>query len=447
MRLVNIRERIWGKLKGKKVLILGFGREGRSTYDFLREMDPEMEIGVADLREVTEVARDAHVKGFYGADYLEAANEYEVIMKGPGVIVKDALRPEVCARMTGQTDLLMQAAREMGVKVIGVTGTKGKSTTTSLMTAILRKAGRKVAFVGNIGAPCFEHLEEIDTETTVVMELSSHQLEFVHSSPEIGVILNVYEEHLDHYLSLAHYVEAKKNLVRFQEPGDVALVGPGVGNVETAGRVIPLADLPPAEVPMLLKGEHNRSNVAVCLEIAKILGLPREKVLEAVAEFRGLPHRMEFVGEFGGVKYYDDSIATSVPSVMAAIETLGDVDTLIAGGMDRGLNYAPLVEFLAKSEVRNVILLPETGERILRLFETGADGIGMAQIDVFGERKNVRLAKDMAEAVALAKKVTAKGKSCLLSPAAASYNTYRNFEERGDDFQAKVAIPLTCAII
>lgn len=441
MRLVNIKERIWEKLKGKKILILGFGREGRSTYEFLREMDSEMEIGVADLREVEELKRDVKVRGFYGADYLEAAREYDVIMKGPGVIVKDALPEEVLMRMTGQTDLLIGAAREVltSGKVIGITGTKGKSTTTSLLTRILQEAGRKVVFVGNIGVPCFEHLDEIDEDTDVVLELSSHQLEFAHNSPEIGVILNIYEEHLDHYLSLAHYQEAKKNLVRFQKAGDFALLGPGV-EAETAGTVVRLDELPLAEVETQLKGEHNRFNITVCLEIAKILGVSREVALKAVAEFKGLPHRMEFVGEFSGVKYYDDSIATSVPSVLAAIETLGDVDTLIAGGMDRGLNYAPLVEALGRSTVRNVILLPETGERILRLFETGADGIGLVQMDMLAEPKNVRLVKDMAEAVTLAKKVTTKGKSCLMSPAAASYNTYRNFEERGDDFQRLVKL-------
>ena len=175
-----------------------------------------------------------------------------------------------------------------------------------------------------------------------------------------------------------------------------------------------------------LKGEHNLSNILVCLTISFVLGLDMDDCIKAITSFKGLPHRMEMVGTYQDITYYDDSIATSIPSVIYAVKSLEQVDTIIVGGMDRGLDYQDLVDFLYDSNVRNILLLPDTNKRIQPLF------------DELGNDKNVVSVQDMVEAVEIAKKVTEKGKICLLSPAAASYGFYKNFEERGNHFQSLV---------
>ena len=443
-----MKDKIFEYLKSKgKILILGFGREGKSTYNLIRSIDPSITIGIADLKEITDekVLSDNNVVLHIGDNYLDSCSSYDVIVKGPGVIIKDYLQEEIRNRITCQTDLFVKFCN---AKMIGITGTKGKSTTSSLMYHILKNIGKKTVLMGNIGIPVFDTIDDIDDDTICVMELGCHQLEYMKNSPNISVILNIYEEHLDHYISMQHYVDSKKNIYKYQKENDYVLLGNSsylndsdiistvIRNDESSDNSFYLNNselvinynssihIPKSNIITKLKGEHNLFNILVCLTIIKILGFDIDESIKAIESFDGLHHRMECVGTFDGITYYDDSIATSIPSVIYAVKSLEKVDTIIIGGMDRGLDYTDLVNYLNESSVNNILLLPDTNKRIHSLFT--------------GSSKNIVDVKDMVEAVSIAKKVTEKGKICLLSPAAASYGFYKNFEERGDHFTSLV---------
>ena len=443
-----MKNTIYEYLKDKSVLILGLGREGKSTYNLIRSIDKNKVLGIADLNKITDndILNDKNVIITEGDKYLDVCNNYDVIIKGPGVIIKDYLDDSVKSRITCQTDLFMKYAT---FKTIGITGTKGKSTTTSLMYHILKELGQETVIMGNIGIPVFDTLDELNDNTIAVIELGCHQLEYMRHSPNIGVILDIYEEHLDHYVSMDAYVESKKNIYKYQKESDYILLGKSdyldydniksklLKNDELDNNCFYLNDnlniifnneqvkIPSSEIVTRLEGKHNLYNILVCLTIIKILGLDIDKSLQAISTFKPLPHRMEFVGNYDGISYYDDSIATSVESVIQAIDTLKKVDTVIVGGMDRGLDYSELVRYLENSDVRNILLLPDTSIRINEMFRD--------------TKKNVMMVNDMEEAVNVAKKETEKGKICLLSPAAASYNVYKNFEVRGDHFKSLVS--------
>ena len=445
-----MKDEIFKYLKNKgKILILGFGREGKSTYNLIREMDSSLPIGIADLKEITdeEVKGDNNVTFYIGDNYLDACELYDVVVKGPGVIIKDYISLENRNKITCQTDLFVQFCNAL---TIGITGTKGKSTTTSLMYHILKNIGKKAIIMGNIGIPVFDTIDEIDNDSICVMELGCHQLEYMRHSPHISVLLDVYEEHLDHYLSMQHYVDSKKNIYRYQNKDDYVLLGnsPYLNDEKPIGTVVRNIDsvnsylidgdkfiikvngetitIPISKIHTELQGEHNLGNILVCLTIIKILGFDIDDSIKAIASFKGLPHRMEKVGTYNGITYYDDSIATSIPSVKFALKALKTVDTIIVGGMDRGIDYTELVDYLNESSVRNVLLLPDTDNRISKLFLEKKSSL------------NVVCVKNMVEAVEIAKEVTENGKICLLSPAAASYNNYKNFEERCNHFQSLV---------
>lgn len=439
-----MKDKIYEFLKDKRVLILGLGREGKSTYNLIRSFDKDKVLGIADLREITDtdILNDKNVELTTGNNYLDVCRDYDVIIKGPGVIIKDYLDNETKKKITCQTDLFMKYAN---CKTIGITGTKGKSTTTSLMYHILKELKQETIIMGNIGIPVFDTLNDISDKTIAVIELGCHQLEYMRHSPNIGVILDIYEEHLDHYVSMDAYVDSKKNIYKYQKSDDYILLGKSkylkydniksrlLKNEELDNNCFYLNDklniilnhekieIPTNEIVTKLVGKHNLYNILVCLTIIKILGLSIDKSIDVISSFNPLPHRMEFVGMFDGINYYDDSIATSVESVIRAVDTLKKVDTIIIGGMDRGLDYTELVDYLEKSSIRNILLLPDTSKRINKLFKNTT--------------KNVFMVDNMEQAVSLAKKRTEKGKICLLSPAAASYNMYKNFEERGDHFK------------
>ena len=436
-------DRIQEFFRGKKILILGFGREGKSTYGFLRQILPEQTLYIADRRENLvdddELKRDTKVVCQGGENYLDDLVQYEIIMKSPGISFKNVDIDRLKGRIWSQLEVLLKFFEG---KTVGVTGTKGKSTTSSLIFQILQDQNIPSMLLGNIGVPVFDMIDEMKSEMILVLEMSSHQLEFMDVSPHIAVLLNVFPEHLDHYRSFEEYRKAKCNIFRYQYVDDVVLFGDevrglvvnapgqkwGVGE-ESDDAVRRVKDevwiddtvVYDAKSERKLKGEYNLHNIMFALGVTKVLGLGMSQAARSVNEFETLKHRLEFVGEYDGIKYYDNSIGTVPAAAMAAVEALGDVDTLILGGMDRGLDYVEFEEALRKSKIRNVICMPETGWKI-------AEGLG-------GRARKV---ETMEQAVRLAKTSTRVGRSCLLSPAAASYGHFKNFEEKGDLFQELV---------
>lgn len=410
MKIIN---KIAEILNNKRILILGFGREGKSTYEFIKKYVKYSDLGIADKNEIK-----VPEKVWCGENYLEAIKEYEVIIKSPGIPFF-AIDNEGCI-ITSQTDLLLRANRE---NVIGITGTKGKSTTTSLIFNMLNRANVDCRIIGNIGIPPFSCLEDISEDTKLVCEMSSHQLEHLMVSPHISVILNIFEEHLDHYNSYEDYQLAKVNIFRYQDENDIVvhsseneLVSKYISKYAHGKKL----EFPyEYEVETKLVGEHNKKNIMAARLVAMTLGVSEEVIRDTAKDFSGLAHRLEFCGEFDGVKYYNDSISTIPEATINAIESLKDVDTVLIGGMDRGIHYDDFARYLENSGVRNIILMYDTGRKIYSKMS----------------RDRAIFANDLDEAVSIAKKVTSKGKSCLLSPAAASYGFFKNFEERGDRFK------------
>lgn len=410
MRVIN---EIAKMLNGKSILILGFGREGKSTYEFIKKYVKYTSLGIADKNEIK-----VPEKVYFGENYLDAVLEYDVVIKSPGIPFFGIENEK--AIITSQTDLILKANRE---NVIGVTGTKGKSTTTTLIFNILNQAGKDVRLIGNIGVPPLSCLDDINDDTILVCEMSSHQLENLTVSPHIAVILNIFEEHLDHYNSYEDYQLAKVNVFRYQNSNDAVVYN--MENklvkdyVEKYAKGEKIGFPYEYDVETALLGEHNKKNIMAARLVAKQFRVDEEDIKHTVKNFSGLAHRLEFVGEFNGVKYYNDSISTIPEATINAIKSIENVNTVIIGGMDRGIHYDEFATYLENSGVENIILAYDTGKRIYEKMNNG----------------KAILVKDLEEAVEVAKKVTKKGMACLLSPAAASYGFFKNFEERGERFK------------
>lgn len=419
-------------IKDKEILILGFGREGKSTYNFIRKHLPEKKITVGDRNTVT--LDDKNVEFDCGERYLDNLGKYDLVFKSPGIAFLGVKYPE-STEITCQTDMFLRFA---DCKVIGVTGTKGKTTTSTLIFKMLSEAGIKACLIGNIGVPVFEDID-CPSDMTAVIEMSSHQLEFMKKSPHIAVITNIYEEHLDHYEDgFKGYVAAKLNIVKYQKENDVFIfnansaAGGYIDEKSVKSRKIKIYEEPDDFVKTLsslnnnLRGRHNAMDIAFAAAAAECAGADRASVRSAVEKFSGIANRMEFIGSFGGVDYYNDSIATIPEATLCAVEALGNVGTLIIGGLDRGIDYSEFNKSLSRLDIDNIVCLPETGHKT-------ADAL--SRMDC---KADVVKVGDLPEGVRYAAEHTKKGKSCIMSPAAASYNVYRDFEEKGSHFKQLV---------
>lgn len=429
--------RIIEYVKDKKILILGFGREGKSTYNYIRKHLPEKELFVGDRNEPQ--IEDENVKLIFGENYLDCLGDFDIVFKSPGIaFLEDDMYPET-TEITCQTDMFLRFCDPV---VVGITGSKGKTTTSTLIYEMLKAGGVNTCLIGNIGVPVFEKADEGD-DLVAVIEMSSHQLEFTKASPHVAVLVNIYQEHLDHYKTgYEGYVGAKLNIALHQKKDDVLIYNPeqdltGVVDWEKVvkGTPKPVTFTAAAEDEFVnelwkstehLKGEHNRQDIAYALAAARVFGVSDDAARLAISGFGGIEHRMEYVGVINDVTYYNDSIATIPTAVMGAVKAIGNVDTHIFGGLDRGIDYTDFIAFLKDNNVKNLIGLPETGHIIID------------ELKRQGCTKNMICAKDMADAVENADKFTEKGKSCLFSPAAASYNYYKNFEEKGKHFKKLV---------
>lgn len=418
-------------IEGREILILGFGREGRSTYEIIRRHLPDKVIGIADLREIE--IEDANVRLFCGKNYLDSISQFDTVIKTPGISMRSVSVPDG-VEITCQTDLFLRFSQ--GV-CIGVTGTKGKTTTTTLIYQILKTAGKRVCLIGNMGIPVLDSLERGDFDYAAI-EMSSHQLEFTTASPHIAVVTNIYPEHLDHYNGFEGYVRAKLNIFKYQLGSDYlvctanqnlntycdfSVVMPSVikvGIAENAGDAGIRNAIASNE---RMKGVHNLHNALMAATVARCLGIDDECIAEAYSNFNGIENRMEPVGEYRGIRFYNDSIATIPHAVECAVGALEEVDSLIFGGMDRGIDYSGFIKYLMTCPVNNLIGLPDTGVSICRTLKD------------MGCTKNLVEAHNMEEAVDAAFRYTEKGKICLMSPAASSYNVYRDFEEKGNHYK------------
>lgn len=416
-------------LKDKSVLILGFGREGKSTYNYIRRYLPEKKLTVADGKE--QNTDDENVAVVCGENYLDCLGGFDVVIKSPGISFAEVEIPENTF-VTCQTDLFLKYAP---CKKVGVTGTKGKTTTSTLIYKMLRAGNVDCVLMGNMGLPVLDYIDEMTGDKTAVIELSSHQLEFTHSSPQVAVITNIYEEHLEHYKGgMSGYVNAKLNIVRYQGKDDTFIYNGSQGvdrfinPEEIKSRKIAVSEedkLPFTLDNPRLKGRHNRHDVLFALAAARLFNVSDQHAAEAAADFEGIEHRMEPVGEYRGISFYNDCIATVPRAVMCSVEALSP-QTLIIGGLDRGIDYTDFAADLENSGVEVIIGTKTTGHKIIDMMLSA------------GTKKQLVKAENLEEAVKTAYEKTQKGRVCVLSPAASSYNEYKNFEEKGRRFKELV---------
>ena len=390
--------KITEKLDNKRILIWGKGREGKSSEKFLQEHCP------GATYEMVEGSED---------DIQKLSKDFDYILKSPGIIthVPDP-------KYISQTRLFME---EFGPQIVGITGTKGKSTTSSLLYHVLHDLRDGNAILcGNIGLPCFDYYDDIGKDTIVVYELSCHQLSDLEFSPHIAVFLNLYEDHLDRYITMENYFNAKKNITIHQGSSDFLFYGNDVPAIETPAQKTLLNFDSSMNFNMNLKGAHNQFNATFVYRICtEVFGLDPEKVRKSIETFTGLHHRLEFIGNYDGIDFYNDSISTIPQATIQAATSVPNTATLLIGGMDRGIDYSTLIAFIKEHPEYQYICSYESGKRIYE--------------DV-GDLPYTHLVADLKESVELGKKITPAGKACILSPAAASYTHFKDFEARGEKF-------------
>lgn len=439
------------KLKDKKICILGFGKEGKSTYNFIRRHLKSKLLTIIDKKNVFDDLNDNNVNIIYGDDYLESLEQFDLIIKTPGITLNDRDITQIKNKITSQLELILEVYKN---NTIGITGTKGKSTTSSLIYKILKDQNKDVYLLGNIGNPMFDNIEKFNENTYLVIEMSAHQLEYVEVSPHIGCVLNLFEDHLDHAGTKEHYHQNKMNMFKYQTEEDFAIYSSDCEdlvqqinknkylsklcsvtlNSENNNGIYIKEDkiilnnrvLCDKNIKTDLIGLHNLSNILFCLLICDILNIIVDEAIVSISNFKPLEHRLELVGVYNDIIYYNDSISTIPEATITAIETLKKVDTLILGGKDRGIDYSKLISYLCNSDIKNLICMPATGYKIGK------------KIEELVNNKNIYYIELLKDAVEKAKEITAKNKICLMSPAASSYEYFKNFEEKGKKFKEYV---------
>ncbi|HZE87256.1 MAG TPA: UDP-N-acetylmuramoyl-L-alanine--D-glutamate ligase [Methylomirabilota bacterium] len=450
-------------LKNKKVAILGLGVEGVASFRFLSKKGAE--IWILDKRKKEDL--DQHflaeiektdVTFVLGEDYLKNLSQFAVIVRSPGV---RKLSPELVqaekegVTITSQTKLFFDYCP---CPIIGVTGTKGKGTTSSLIYQMLKTEGRDVYLGGNIGTPPLAFFDKLTAQSLVVLELSSFQLQDLHKSPHIAVMLMVTSEHLDYHKTLEEYIEAKRNILRFQTEKDFTILNrdypaTNESDVHTEGKIYFVSRERETENgcfaigdkiiirkngndqeiietrDILLPGKHNLENACAAVMAANLAGVGKETIVHVLKTFAGLEHRLELVGEVNGVKYYDDSFSTTPETAIAAIEAFGKPEILILGGSSKNSDFSILGRVIKEAKnIKAIIGIGTEWERIKESFSY--------------DKTNILLlegARDMKTIVHAAAKIAKPGDVVVLSPACASFGMFKNYKERGEQFKEEVA--------
>jgi UDP-N-acetylmuramoylalanine--D-glutamate ligase len=422
-------------LKDKKIAILGFGLEGKSTLNFILKHLPNKEVTVIDKNTNIEKITNDNVSYVLGDDYLDHLNDFDLVIKTPGISLVDKT---FNSTITSQWALFLSNTES---KVIGITGTKGKSTTTSLIYEIIKAQHDNTYLVGNIGIPLFDYIDDFDSNTIVVAELSAHQLYDVKKSPNISIITNFYEEHLDYYHTLANYYNSKLNIFKYQSADDYAIyledneeLNNSVNDLNISSIKIPLGEKNIVDNKIVLDkevfdlnskrhllGHFNDLNIMMALEVAKILNLDLDKARSSICAFEGLDHRMKKVAEINGISFYDDTLATIPAASINSVKSIPNVKTLILGGMDRNINYDSYIKDLKESGLNSIICQPDTGKYIYDALNGNCD-------------KALYYIEDLEDAVQKAYEVTSNNEAVLLSPAAPSYNVYKNYADKSEHY-------------
>lgn len=403
------------ELENKKILIIGMQREGMSTLSFVLKNIHCKKIGVADIEQ--KKIKEEGIVSHFGKKYLEAVKNYDVIIKSPGIPISS-----ICLKkgqiITSQSDLFLSNCR---AKIIGITGTKGKSTTSKILYNILKKVNKRSFLVGNIGIPSLDYLKKEREDDYFVYELSSFQLQTIKKSPHIAIFLNIYPDHLDYHKTFKEYIMAKTNITKFQTINDFLIY-----NVEDpiVSKIALKSKAKKIKFKESKKYNNTRNSFDSILKVADLLKIDEDIVRKTILNFKNLPHRTEYIGVYKNIHFYNDSAATIPEATAMAVKNIKNIQTIIIGGSEKGGDAKKLVNAIKESNIENIIILGETPPSIKE---------GICNID-----KSIYNSFSMKDAVKKCYEYTNKNMSCILSPGFASFNMFKDYKERGDLFKKEV---------
>ena len=446
-------------IRFRKVAVIGLGVSNLPLLDYLYEK--KAQVTVFDERNIDEIPQDIinkintyEFKYAFGKNCLENLKGFNLIFRSPSCLpTKPELQEEANrgAIVTTEVEMLMEMCP---CKIIGVTGSDGKTTTTSMINAILQKAGYNTFLGGNIGTPLFTRLPEIKPDDIVVLELSSFQLMNMHVSPDIAVITNITPNHLNIHKDYEEYIEAKKNIFKNQNENGILILNYDNDITrscakETKGKVIFFSSKEKLDNgfivdknvikecedkvrkhilntdEVILRGNHNFQNIATALAATKAL-VDIDIAVQAIKEFKPVEHRIEFIREIDGVKWYNDSASSSPTRTLSGINAFKENIILIAGGYDKNLDYKPLAKPVVE-KVSSLILIGQTAEKIFDAVKGEAEKENK-KIDIY-------MCDSLEQTIEIAKKSAKKGDVVLFSPASASFDMFKNFADRGEKFK------------
>ncbi len=418
-----------------RVAILGFSREGISTLRFLRKQkvvfglpQKDIEYWVLDYKTDLKIPTGIHSKT--GKGYLDSLKEFDIIIRSPGIPynrqeLKTARKAGV--QMTSLTKIFFEYCP---AKIIGITGTKGKGTTATILYQILKASKKDVYLVGNIGTPALDLLPKIKKSSLVVFELSSFQLQDLETSPHIAIVLGIAPDHLDAHKNFKEYVQAKSHIASFQKKTDWVFYDSRnkyaqlIANKSSGHKVSIGSEINPLLSPsdLYLPAPHLIHNASLAVAVAQKLGCSETTIKKAVRKFRGYEHRLELVDKINSVSFYNDSASANPLATIAAIKAFKEPIIIIAGGKDRNLDYRPMAKAMDRPPVKLIILIGENKKKIQEHIK----------------KTPTLTASSLKKAVEIAAKKSEKNNVVLLSPGSASFDMFKNYEDRGQQFKATV---------
>jgi UDP-N-acetylmuramoylalanine--D-glutamate ligase len=426
-----------------KIALLGFDTEGRSSLEYFSRQGHE--ITICDQN--SDLNTPDGVAAVLGKNYLDDLDRFDLLVRTAGLPPRLILEknPNVADKITTQINEFFKVSPTKNV--IGVTGTKGKGTTSTLITRMLEASGKKTYLGGNIGVPVLNFLEELTPDRWVVLELSSFQLIDLKASPHLAVCLMVVPEHLNWHKDMEEYIAAKSNLFRHQSENDVAVyfsenaISKQIA-ATSPGQKVPFSESPGALVDngcisisgqeivrideLKLLGAHNWQNVCAAITAFWQVSQDIEAIRPVVTTFSGLEHRLELVRELDGVKYYDDSFGTTPETAIVAVQAFAEPKVLILGGSDKGASYDELANVVASSNIRKVLLIGDQAASI----QEALDRAEFTNYMPGGE--------NMTDIVGHAHENARPGDIVLLSTACASFDMFKNYKDRAAQFIAAV---------
>jgi UDP-N-acetylmuramoylalanine--D-glutamate ligase len=423
-----LTESLFQQYKDSQILILGLGKEGQSTYKLLRQVFPEKELFGMDKN--GELAKKSNLTGLtFLPEYLQLLNSFDVVFKSPGISINTPELQMFLSKSKRITSQLNEFLRVYRGQVIGVTGTKGKSTTSALIHHILKSQGISSLLLGNIGIPVFD--AHVTAATQLVVEMSSYQLENVDYSPHVAVLLNLYPEHLNYHQNFHNYLAAKAKIALFQTEEDFLIFNdqePAFHEVvkESRAQLMSFSSQNASSFrSSSLLPTIQKNNLPAAIEVAKLFHISAAEAEAALTTFQPLAHRLEKVGTFRGVTFIDDTLATIPEAACEAVDAIPNVSVMMLGGFDRGIEYQKIVEKVIDKKIPTVIFFKPSGEKMAEIMKERYSAEQLPQIF---------FVDTMKDAVEKAYQFSQPGTTVLLSPASPSFGTFKDYEDKSAQF-------------